>query len=566
MKIALAQINPTVGDIAGNGRLIERAIAAGRAAGADVVVVPELAVCGYPPKDLLLQRGFVAACAAEVKRIGEGHTAGIAAVIGTPLPLDGDGDQAGAIANSAVVYRDGAMVEYYDKRLLPTYDVFDEDRYFAAGERAVVVEIAGVKVGLAICEDLWRGEDAGFASRYRGAADPVEEAARAGAEVLVVPSASPYVLGKHDRHVAILRMHAMRHGLSVCSVNQVGGNDDLIFDGRACAVDARGAVVAQAKAFDEDVLVVEVGGSAKAAAAPADLGPEGNVVEALTLGVRDYLRKTGFTKAVIGLSGGIDSAVTAAIAVKALGAENVLGVAMPSVYSSGHSVEDALELAGRLGMRCEAAAIEGGHAALRAAVDPVFGAIGERRLGERLPDVADENLQSRVRGMMLMTVSNRTGAMVLTTGNKSELAVGYCTLYGDMNGGLAVLSDVPKTMVVRVARWLNERWEACGFVCEPIPQRSIDKPPSAELAPGQVDADSLPPYEVLDAIVEMHVEQRLDAAEIAERTGFEAGLVARLVRLMDRSEYKRKQAATGLKVTGVAFGSGRRMPIARGWW
>ncbi|MBX3321923.1 MAG: NAD+ synthase [Phycisphaeraceae bacterium] len=567
MKIALVQVNPTVGDIAGNGRLIEGAIAAGRGMGADVVVVPELAVSGYPPKDLLLQRGFVAACAAEVKRIGERCTAGIAAVIGTPLPVEGDGDRAGGIANSVVVYRDGAMVDYYDKRLLPTYDVFDEDRYFAAGDRAVVVDIAGVKVGLAICEDLWRGEDAGFASRYRGAADPVEEAARAGAEVLVVPSASPYVLGKHDRHVAILRMHAMRHGLSVCSVNQVGGNDELIFDGRACVVDARGAVVAQAKAFDEDVLVVEVGGSvAEAASLPADLGPEGNVVEALTLGVRDYLRKTGFRKAVIGLSGGIDSAVTAAIAVKALGAENVLGVAMPSVYSSGHSVEDALELAARLGMRCEVAAIEGGHAALRAAVDPVFGAIGERKLGERLPDVADENLQSRVRGTMLMTVSNRTGAMVLTTGNKSELAVGYCTLYGDMNGGLAVLSDVPKTMVYRIARWMNERWRECGFGGEPIPQRSIDKPPSAELAPGQVDADSLPAYEVLDAIVEMHVEQRLNAAEIVERTGFGAELVERLVRLMDRNEYKRKQAATGLKVTGVAFGSGRRMPIARGWW
>jgi NAD+ synthetase len=566
MKIALVQINVTVGDIAGNGRLIERAIDAGRAAGADLVVVPELAVCGYPPKDLLLQRGFVAACAREVKRIGEGCTAGLAAVIGTPLPMDGDGERAGAMANSLLVYRDGAMLDYYDKRLLPTYDVFDEDRYFAAGDRAVVVEIAGVKVGLAICEDLWRGEDAGFAMRYRGAADPVEEAVRAGAEVLVVPSASPYVLGKHDRHVAILRAHAMRHGLTVCSVNQVGGNDELIFDGRACAVDARGAVVAQAAAFAEDVLLVEVGRAAEVARVQGDLGAEGNVVEALTLGVRDYLGKTGFSRAVIGLSGGIDSAVTAAIAVRALGAEQVLGVAMPSVFSSGHSVDDALDLSARLGMRCEVAAIEGGHTALRGAVDPVLAAMGQDALGVRRPDVADENLQSRVRGTMLMTISNRTGAMVLTTGNKSELAVGYCTLYGDMNGGLAVLSDVPKTMVYRVARWLNEHWAACGFARAPIPQRSIDKPPSAELAPGQLDSDSLPSYEVLDAVVQMHVEERLDAMTIVARTGFEPSLVARLVRLMDRNEYKRKQAATGLKVTSVAFGSGRRMPIARGWW
>lgn len=558
MNIALAQLNPTVGDIPANAALIADAIDRARAAGADMIVVPELCVCGYPPKDLLTQAGFVEACAAAARRVGESATAGITAVIGTPLPLEG-----GGIANGLVVYRDNTLVDYYDKRLLPTYDVFDEDRYFRAGSRAVVIEAAGVRVGLAICEDLWHGEDAGFASRYADKPDPVTQTIEAGAEIIVAASASPFVLGKHERHIAILQAHAKRHGVPVCSVNQVGANDDLIFDGRACVVGADGAVRAQGRAFAEDLLIHQIGGPGEEV---EQIAAEENLIEALTLGVRDYLRKTGFDRVIIGLSGGIDSALTAAIAVRALGADRVTGVAMPGPFSSGHSVEDAAELADRLGVRLLTVPIGAMCDATRASVDPMFEALGQRPLGLVQPDLADQNLQSRARGIVLMTMSNRTGALVLTTGNKSELAVGYCTLYGDMNGALAVLSDVPKTKVFRVARWMNEHAIACGFAKPPIPERTITKPPSAELAPGQMDQDTLPPYEVLDEIVERYVEGRQSVGMIVEASNLDAQLVQRIVRLIDVNEYKRKQLAIGLKVTTVAFGFGRRMPIARGWW
>lgn len=558
VKIALAQINPTVGDIPGNAKLIAAAIARARDAGAVLVVLPELCLCGYPPKDLLLHPDFVAACAVEAKRIGESATDGITAVIGTPLPLEG-----GAIANSLAVYRHNALVDYYDKRLLPTYDVFDEDRYFHAGSRAVVVEVAGKRVGLTICEDLWHGEDAGVASRYADAPDPVGAAVEAGAEIIVAASASPFVVGKHERHITILRAHALRHGLPVCSVNQVGANDDLIFDGRACVVGADGVLQVQGRAFAEDMVVHEVG--AVGAVAPTQ-SIEGDLVDALTLGVRDYLRKTGFERALVGLSGGIDSAVTVAIAVRALGPKNVEGVAMPGPFSSGHSLEDAADLAVRLGIRLHTVPVEALCAEMRASINPLFAELGERCLGQTHPDLADQNLQSRARGIVLMTMSNRTGSLVLTTGNKSELAVGYCTLYGDMNGGLAVLSDVPKTMVVRVARWMNEHAPELGFVSPPIPERTITKPPSAELAPGQTDQEILPPYAVLDEIVERFVESREPVEAIVAETGLDHGLVRRIARMIDLNEYKRKQYAVGLKVTKVAFGPGRRVPIARGWW
>ncbi|GAB4385547.1 MAG: NAD+ synthase [Phycisphaerales bacterium] len=560
MKIALAQINPTVGDVAGNAERVGKAIAYARAQRCDLIVLPELCISGYPPKDLVLRPDFVQACASAARRVGESESGDITAVIGTPLPLE-----AGGVTNSLVVYRDHALVDTYDKRLLPTYDVFDEDRYFTPGTRAAVVDVAGVRVGLAICEDLWRGEDAGFASRYREAPDPVAAAADAGARVLVVPSASPYVLGKHDRHVAILARHAARHGMPVCSVNQVGGNDELIFDGRACVVGPDGSLIARAPAFVESVLVHELGVSA-GGVSESELGVERNIVEALTLGVRDYLRKTGFGKAIIGLSGGIDSALTAAIAVRALGRDHVLGVAMPSRYSSDHSRADAYELADRLGITCLTVPILEPHGALHEAINPAFSELGQRLLGERLPDLADENLQSRIRGTILMTISNRTGALVLTTGNKSELAVGYCTLYGDMNGGLAVLSDVPKTLVYRVARWINAHPDVCGYAVPPIPEGTIAKPPSAELAPNQKDTDTLPEYEVLDTIIERYVEAHQSVETIVCQTGLDRSLVQRIARLIDVNEYKRKQMAIGLKVTALAFGSGRRMPIARGWW
>lgn len=566
MRLALAQINPTVGDIAGNAALIERTLEAARKRGADLVVFPELAICGYPPRDLLLHEGFVAACEAETKRIGETLTAGITLVLGTPLRLDRKTTGIGRLANSLVVYRDNQQIDYYDKRLLPTYDVFDEDRYFEAGDRAVVIEVAGERVGLAICEDLWQGEDAGFTSAYDDAADPIEELVDAGARTIAVPSASPFVLGKGKRHREILRAHAVKHRLTVASVNQVGGNDDLIFNGHSCIIGPDGAMMAAAKGFDEQLLILESDatrfGEIDDPIATAD--PHALLFDALALGVRDYCHKTGFQDCVIGLSGGIDSALTAAIAAEALGPEHVLGVLMPGPFSSDHSLSDAHDLAERLGVRTVTAPIADAQAGIGGTLDGVFGDLCEPGLGEKLPDVTQENLQSRMRGAMLMAISNRTGAIVLTTGNKSELAVGYCTLYGDMNGGLAVLSDVPKTRVFSLSRWINLDWKRLGFSGPPIPENTISKPPSAELAPDQKDSDSLPDYEVLDEIVDRHVEKKQSPATISQETGFERTIVDRICRLIDRNEYKRRQMATGLKVTSVAFGPGRRVPIARG--
>jgi NAD+ synthase/NAD+ synthase (glutamine-hydrolysing) len=521
MRIALAQTNPTVGDIEGNALLIAARIRTAAAAGVELVVLPELAVCGYPPKDLLLQEGFVEACAAAAKRIGEGETRGIAAVFGVPM----GGGAGGRICNSLVAYRDGKLIARYDKRLLPTYDVFDEDRYFVPGDRAVAVACSGAwKAGLSVCEDLWKGEDAGFAQRYVDAADPVPELIAAGANLIVNPSASPFVLGKGQKHRAILSGHAKKHSCYVAAVNQVGGNDDLIFDGHAAVYGPDGELVAAAKGFEEHVLIVDLptapGVKMKNVSDPL-LGAsrEELLFKALVLGTRDYCRKTGFKTAVLGISGGIDSAVVAAIGVAALGEENVTGLVMPGVYSSEHSKTDAFELARRLHMRSATAAIDEPVAGFRGAIDPVFEMMGALRLGGKLPDLTEENVQSRARGTLLMTFSNRTGAIVLTTGNKSELAVGYCTLYGDMNGGLAVISDVTKLEVYALARWMNANHAKCGFRVPPIPESSITKAPSAELRPNQTDQDSLPPYEVLDQIVARYVEGRQSVSRIVEGNG-----------------------------------------------
>ncbi|MFM9994730.1 MAG: NAD+ synthase [Phycisphaerales bacterium] len=571
MRLALAQINPTVGDLAGNAQRIAHWIGKAREAGADLVALPELCLCGYPPKDLLLEEGFVGACVREAQRLGESATAGICVVFGTPLPVQ-DGKFDGPIANSLLVYRDGRYVDRYDKRLLPTYDVFDEDRYFTPGDRAVVIEVGRdrAKVGLAICEDLWKGEDAGFSARYRDRPDPVALLAASGAEVLVVPSASPFVLGKGRRHRDILKRHATTHGLCVASVNQVGGNDDLVFDGHSALFAPDGTLAAAAPGFEEGLIVLDTGGTSSPSA-PDPLLSAGNeelLFKALVTGTRDYVRKTGHTAVIIGLSGGIDSAVTAAIAVAALGRENVLGVAMPGPYSSDHSREDAFELARRLGIRCDSVPIAPPLDGFRKVINPHLESKGSRPLGAVLPDLTEENLQSRVRGTLLMALSNRTGALVLTTGNKSELAVGYCTLYGDMNGGYAVLCDVSKMQVYALARWINATAATCGAWAgdpSPIPERSIAKPPSAELRPNQTDQDSLPPYDVLDAIIERHVERHESPARITRETGIDGATVSRVVRLIRLSEYKRKQLATGPKVTTVAFGTGRRYPIAQGW-
>lgn len=569
MKLALAPINPTIGDLPGNAALIAEGIARAREAGADAVVFPELALCGYPPRDLLLQHGFITACAQEAKRLGETATQGITAIFGTPLPVDPKLPQ-GPLANSLLVYRDGEYLQYYDKRLLPTYDVFDEDRYFQSGLAPRVIDIAGVPVGLSICEDLWKGEDAGFAAHYADAPDPVAELIAAGARVIISPSASPFVMGKADKHESIVRAHAARHAVPVASLNQLGGNDELIFDGHAFVAGPSGEIAASLNRWDGGTLLVDVtqGRVTSAGSTPPRDAPEtpyGDLFRALRLGIRDYLRKTGFSQAIIGLSGGIDSALTAALAAAAIGPANVLGVLMPSPYSSEHSVGDAQELARRLAMRHITVPIEPGIAGLRSAIDPAFAQLSRPALGASLPDLTEENLQSRIRGTLLMAISNRTGAIVLTTGNKSELAVGYCTLYGDMNGGLAVLSDVTKEHVYGLSRWINDHHAECGFTGPPIPAASIEKAPSAELRPDQTDQDSLPPYPVLDSILAAYIEQRMSPAEVVAVTGADEPTVHRILRMINLAEYKRKQAATGLKVTGVAFGSGRRFPIAQRW-
>ncbi|MCC5823707.1 MAG: NAD+ synthase [Planctomycetes bacterium] len=558
MKIALAQLNPTVGDLAGNAEKAVRAIGEAAARGASLVVLPELVVCGYPPRDLLGVEGFVERCAEAAERIGASCDPGPAVVVGTPLAGEG-----GATFNGVLVFRGGKRIAEYRKRLLPTYDVFDEDRYFVPGDGPGVVEVDGRRVGLAVCEDLWRGEDAGFAARYAGAPDPVGELGEAGVDLLVVPSASPFVLGKHGRHRSILAAHAARLGVPVVSVNQCGGNDDLLFDGRSCVIESGGGTLGEAADFEEDLLVVDLA-SARPGDAPV-IPDERLVIDALTVGVRDYLGKCGFRAACLGISGGIDSALVAAIAVRALGPGAVTGVAMPGPYSSEGSVIDAYALAENLGMPCVTMPIGPAFEGHRSVLDAGFGELGLDAIGVRLPDLTQENLQSRVRGAVMMALSNRTGALLLTTGNKSELAVGYCTLYGDMNGGLAVISDVPKTMVFRVCRHLNEHHAELGFRVPPIPESTITKPPSAELAPGQLDSDSLPEYGVLDAIVERHVERLQSSDRIIEETGFDAGVVRRVCRLIDLNEYKRRQLAVGLKITHRAFGPGRRMPIAQRW-
>jgi NAD+ synthase (glutamine-hydrolysing) len=576
MRLALAQINPTVGDLAGNTRLIIDFLRRARDEGADLVVFPELSLCGYPPKDLLLQEGFIKATIDAARDIGENHTQGITAVVGLPTPADEDSlritNEAGSpvrIANTLVVYRDGRYIEYYDKRLLPTYDVFDEDRYFTPGSRAVVLDLEGIPTGLSICEDLWRAVDAGLASRYENDPDPLTELAAAGARLILSPSASPFVLGKGERHRQILASSARRCGAFVASVNQVGGNDDLIFDGHSAVYSPAGELLASAPGFQEHLLVVDLPSDGAGMAAAHDhrksAPAEQLLWDALVLGTRDYCRKTGFTAALLGISGGIDSALTAAIAAAALGPEHITGVIMPSRYSSEHSQADALDLSRRINIRAVTVPIDSAMAGFSEVINGMFARLRLPMLGQSMPDLAEENLQSRIRGTLLMAHSNRTGAIVLTTGNKSELAVGYCTLYGDMNGGLAVLSDVTKQQVYRIARWVNENFASRGFAQPPIPERSITKPPSAELRPDQTDQDTLPPYDVLDAIIERYVEHRQSPATIIRETGYDAAVVARITRMIDLSEFKRRQAALGLKVTGVAFGGGRRYPIAQRW-
>ena len=571
MRIALAPLNPTVGDLDGNTRLIECAIADAKAGRADLLITPELSIVGYPPRDLVLYDSFVDAAMERIRRLAAACD-GITVVVGGPRRIEGLPVSSG-VANSLFVLRDGEILTHYDKRLLPTYDVFDEARHFVPGDKPVCFDLGGVSVGLLVCEDIWRGSDAGMPQRYRGSACPVAETVGAGAQLLVTPSASPFVIEKSAQQDAILERHVREQGVPLVSINQLGGQDDLIFDGRVAAIlpcsDEENGVrtIARNEAFADALLVVDcptdpaTWGAAPAAPAAAVRSRSELLHMALTLGVRDYLRKTGFGQVVIGLSGGIDSAVTACIAVSAIGAENILGVTMPSRYSSEGSVTDAERLAQGLGVRLVTAPIEPAHAEVEMLLEPLFYSLD----ADPEPGVAEENVQARLRGLILMGFANKLGSLLLTTGNKSELAVGYCTLYGDMNGGLAVLSDLTKAQVYELARWINDNPDKAGLPPGVIPEDTITKPPSAELRPDQTDQDTLPPYEIVDEVVERYVGAREDAAQIIESMDVSEATIRRLIGMIDRNEYKRRQAALGLKVSAVAFGPGRRMPLAQRW-
>jgi NAD+ synthase (glutamine-hydrolysing) len=543
LRIALLQINPTAGDLDGNATLILGAVREAQTQGADLMVTSELALMGYLPRDLLMSQGFV-------RRAGEKLASMAAELRGAPPLLVGVATLNPApigrpLFNSAALLQDGVVGPAFHKMLLPTYDVFDEDRYFEPAVEPQVLDLDGWRLGISICEDVWNDRD--FWERRRYHRDPIEVLAQAGARAIINLSASPFTVGKQLLREKMLSHMAQKYGVPVVIVNQAGGNDDLIFDGHSAAFDAQGRMFARAQGFTSDVTVVDIAASTGTIAA-ADFEPEAEVWSALVLGVRDYARKTRFRQVLLGLSGGIDSALTAAIAAEALGPENVLGVMMPSSYSSAGSVDDSVELARNLGIRTIALPIAGIMGTYDTVLADAFRGRG--------PDVTEENIQSRIRGSLLMALSNKFGSLLLTTGNKSEMAVGYCTLYGDMNGGLAVIADLPKMMVYRVSRWRNRGKPD-------IPEAILTKAPSAELRPGQTDQDSLPPYELLDRILELHVEQSKSAEEIVAR-GFDDATVRRVVKLVRNAEFKRKQAAPVLKVTSRAFGTGWRMPIARG--
>ncbi len=546
MRIALLQINPTAGDIAGNSALIVRGVKRAQAEGAALVVTPELALMGYLPRDLLMSQGFVRSGQRELTRIATELTNAPPLLVGVATP--NPADMGRPLFNSAVLLKDGAVGAVFHKTLLPTYDVFDEDRYFEPAHGPQILELNGCRLWISICEDVWNDRD--FWQRRRYHEDPIEVLAKAGAQAILNLSASPFTVGKQALREQMLGHMAQKYGLPLGIVNQVGGNDDLIFDGHSAAFDAQGRLFARAKGFEEDLIVVDLPAGVAGgpnAIAEESFEPEAEIWSALVLGVWDYVRKTGFSKVLLGLSGGIDSALTAAIAADAVGSENVLGVMMPSCYSSRGSVGDSEELARNLGIKTLTLPISGIMGTYQDTLADAFRGFPA--------DVTEENIQSRIRGNLLMALSNKHGSLLLTTGNKSEMAVGYCTLYGDMNGGLAVIADLPKMMVYRVARWRN-RTQA------DIPGAILTKAPSAELRPNQTDQDSLPPYELLDQILELHIEQCQSAEEIVAQ-GFDEPTVRRVLRLARMAEFKRKQAAPVLKVTSRAFGTGWRMPIVR---
>ena len=558
IKIAIAQLNPTIGDIIHNAQQIITAAQEAASQNVRLLLTPELSLCGYPPRDLLLYPRFINSLAQQLDAIAQQIPPQITVLVGT-VTANPHARSKGQkpLFNSMALLEDGKIQKIFHKRLLPTYDVFDEDRYFQTGEAINIFSLElpskeHLKIGVTICEDLWNDED--FWGQRNYEINPLVDLVKSEVDLIVNLSASPFTVGKSKLRKEIVRHAVTRHQIPIIYANQVGANDDLIFDGNSIAVNKDGEIVSRGKSFETDLIVLELDdhknlSSQSAYIEEIEQTEEAEIFQALVLGVRDYANKCGFTKVLLGLSGGIDSSIVAAIAAEAMGKDNVLGVLMPSPYSSEHSITDAIALVNNLGIKSQKLAIQEGMTAYDQILEPLF---AETKFG-----VAEENIQSRIRGNLLMAISNKFGYLLLSTGNKSEMAVGYCTLYGDMNGGLAVIADLPKTKVFDICRWLNRDSEI-------IPVNVINKPPSAELKPGQLDQDSLPPYEILDSILDLIISQHKSEAEVIA-AGYEPEIVKRIMKLLSRAEFKRRQAAPVLKITDRAFGTGWRMPIASKW-
>ncbi len=549
MKIALAQLNPTIGDLQKNAQNILEVARQVSSQGVKLMLTPELSLCGYPPRDLLLNAHFIAEMEQTLQQLAIDLPPDLLVLIGLAVPnLSHTLTGSKPLFNSIALVTAGAVQNIFHKRLLPTYDVFDEHRYFAAGSEPNHFTVDGIKIGLTVCEDLWNDED--FWGKRSYIVNPIAELADHNIDLSINLSASPFSVGKQRVREAMLKHAAIKYDRPVLYVNQVGANDDLIFDGCSLGFDRSGELVCRGNSFDRDLIIIEFDKTKQdlnlAKIQPLNDSTDAEVWQALVLGVRDYIHKCGFQKVILGLSGGIDSALVAAIAAEAIGAENVLGVLMPSPYSSEHSVTDAIDLAANLGIKTETIPIGNLMQGFDLSLESLFAGT---EFG-----LAEENIQSRIRGTLLMSMSNKFGYLLLSTGNKSEMAVGYCTLYGDMNGGLAVIADVPKMRVFSICNWLNREREI-------IPTNIITKPPSAELKPGQVDEDSLPPYEVLDAILEAIVCDRQSIEQLIDR-GYDPQVIEKITKLVKRAEFKRRQAPPGLKITDRAFGTGWRMPIA----
>ena len=551
MRIAIAQLNPIVGDIEGNAERILEAAQTAFNRGAELLLTPELSLCGYPPRDLLLNLGFVEKMSRQLQLLSQQLPEKLAVLVGfveknPSATVRGEKP----LFNSIALLKSQEIKQIFTKRLLPTYDVFDEDRYFASGKESQYFQLTenNVKIGVTICEDVWNDEQ--FWGQRQYAVNPIADLANLGVDLIVNLSASPYSVGKQKLRESLLSHSATRYNLPIVYVNQVGGNDDLIFDGDSVAFNRQGEVIYRAQAFTSSLELIEFNQDLLPAVIhPLPVDEDEEIYQALVLGVRDYVQKCGFKRVIFGLSGGIDSSLVAAIATDALGKENVLAVMMPSPYSSDHSISDAVALVNNLGIKSEKLAIKEIMTAYDQLLDGLFAGTDF--------GIAEENLQSRIRGNLLMALSNKFGHLLLSTGNKSEMAVGYCTLYGDMNGGLAVIADVPKTRVYSLCRWLNRHGEI-------IPLNVINKAPSAELKPNQKDQDSLPPYEILDAILALLIDRHQSAEQIIA-AGFEPEIVQKVIKLVKNAEFKRKQAPPGLKISDRAFGTGWRMPIASRW-